>query len=106
MFRTVLLSTVFLISQSSSIENSNNQHNRPPSLWRTILNNRTINEITTNIDIVKYKNLQQALSYLLTEVGSTKTTDDFLNYPQRLKQQKITQHKTLKLYFFQMTRFG
>ena len=81
--RTAL--TIFLISNTY---NSQEQQNRPPSLWRTILNNRTINEITTNIDIIKYKDLQQALTYLLTESGSTRTTEDFLDYPLSLKQQK------------------
>lgn len=77
--------TIFLISGYKAEENKTEQQSenipqRPPSLWRTILNNRTINEITSNVDIIKYTDLQQAFEILLTEASSSRTTDDFLDY--------------------------
>ena len=88
MLKTATVTIFFIMNSYNSQENYENEQpnqNRPSTLWRTILNNRTIDEITTNIDIVMYKNLQQALSHLLKEAGSQKTSEDFLNYPQRLK---------------------
>lgn len=78
--------TIFLISgykgeeQEAQQQSENSNPQRPPSLWRTILNNRTINEITSNVDTVKYTDLQQAFEILLTGASSSRTTEDFLDY--------------------------